>query len=263
MINQENLFNRKLLRIKQQRFAKDFDNHNFLYHEIANRIIEDINYLNQNFKKCLEIGARDGYLSSSIKNISSTFQTNLSIDFNTDRTILADEELLPFKSNSFDLVASNLNLHFINQIPHFLLQVKDILAPDGFFIASFFGEENLSELRKVLFEAENKIYCGASPIMPPTIDIKTAANLLSKAGFFNPISYCEKVEVTYHNPFNLLKDLQKMGQGNIMNKRNKRFFTKNFLSEILKTYYDLYSENKNTVPANYSIIIISGWKKTN
>lgn len=242
----EILFDRNLLRLNIARAEKDFANHNFLYIEVANRILENLEFLNREFENVLEIGAKGDYLNSKIK---AKKVTNIE-----------DVESLPFAENSFDLIISNLNFHFINQIPQFLLDVKKSLKPGGVFIASFFGEENLSELNHVLYEVENEIYGGISPRMPPTIDVKTSAHLLQKGGFANPVSDLEKIIVEYSNPHQLLKDLKIMGQGNILVKRNRKFFTKNFLNKILQKYRELYLLENKKVKATFEIITITGIK---
>ena len=199
-MTQEVLFDRKLLGANQKRFFSGFDNHNFLYIEVANRIAENLEFLNRKFDSVLEITAHGGYLSEKIKlvkNPKKIITTEIAPQFCQNQNflkIIADDEYLPFKAESFDLIVSNLNFHFINQIPQFLLQVKSLLKPDGIFIASFFGEENLSELVHVLYEVENEIHGGISPRMSPTITVKTAAHLLQKAGFQNPVSDFEKIE---------------------------------------------------------------------
>lgn len=244
------IFDRKLLKQNQARALAQFAKHNFLYHEIANRIVENLQFFSRDFENCLEIGARDGYLSGllaheqNIKNIQT----------------ISDDETLSFSQESFDLIISNLNFHHINLVPQFLLQVKSLLKPGGMFIASFFAEENLPELHKTIFAVENEIYNGISPRMIPTIDVKTAANLLQKSGFSHPISNLERIEIEYQNPLNLLKDLKKMGQGNIMNKRSRRFFTKGFLREVLKYYHENFANENGSVKATFEIVTIVGFK---
>lgn len=248
-MTQEVLFDRELLRQNRKRAAKNFVEHNFLYHEVANRIAENVEFLNRDFGNILEIGAKDDYLRGLVASGRMT-----SYEF------CDDEETLPLKPESFDLILSNLNFHFINEIPQFLMQVKNMLKPRGVFIASFFGEENLSELAHVLYETENEIYGGISPRMPPTIDVKTAANLLAKADFQNPISDFSKIEVEYSNPQNLLKDLKNMGQSNILTKRSRRFFTRKFLNKIFENYRKMYGVTDGSVPATFEIITVTGWR---
>ena len=243
---QEVLFNRDLLRQNKARASKAFSQASFLHHEIANRIAENVELLNRQFTNVLEIGAMDNYLRGLMSSDNYEF--------------CADEEKPSLKPESFDLILSNLTFHYINQIPQFLIQIRDALKPGGVFIASFFGEENLSQLAHVLYETENEIYAGVSPRMPPTIDVKTAANLIAKAGFHNPISDFEKIEVNYADPLNLLKDLKMMGQGNIMSKRSRKFFTKNFLNKISQNYRKMYSNAEGGVVATFEIVTITGFK---
>lgn len=253
MVTQEIIFDRKLLRQNRARALKNFAQHNFLFIEVANRIAENVQFLNRNFDSMLELGARDGYLSNLL---------NAKNKIASDINLIADDEFLPFKAESFDLILSNLNMHHINQMPQFLLQAYQILKPGGVFIASFFGEENLSQLAHVLYESENQLYNGMSPRMPPTIDVKTAANLLAKAGFQNPISDFSKIEVEYSKPLNLLKDLKAMGQGNVLVKRSRRFVTKSFLNKIDQNYRKIYSSENGNVEATFEIVTVTGWKET-
>lgn len=264
------LFDRNLLRQNKQRAQKNYGEYNFLYHEIANRIVDNLNDMKIDFAAALEIGARDGYLLSEIKRIKTiplavlceVFDLPSSLD-----SVKADDESLPFKKESFDLIVSNLNLHHINEMPRFLLQVKDALKPGGMFIATFFGEENLAQLHRTIFETENEIYGGISPRMIPTIDVKTAANLLQKAGFTNPVANLEAIDVSYENPYNLLKDLKHMGQGNIMQQRSRKFFNRRFLQKLLYNYRAQHAIDDDSQPkmpksfqASFKIVTITGWK---
>lgn len=261
----ELIFDRILLRQNRARCAEKFEEFNFLQREVANKIVDSLEFINRDFDAVLEIGSRDGYLSEQIalkKKVKLSVQTEI-CDFGSKNSALkikADDEFLPFKPNSFDLIVTCLNFQHINLVPQFLLQVKELLKPSGIFIASFFGEENLSELAYVMFETENEIYGGISPRLPPTIEVKTAAHLIQKAGFTSPISDFEKIEVFYKDPLNLLKDLKMMGQGNVLHKRSKKFFTKGFLSKVLENYYKKYSQEDGSVKATFEVVTMTGWK---
>ena len=49
--------------------------------------------------------------------------------------IAADEEALPFADGSLDLAVSALALHFVNDLPGTLIQIRRALKPDGLFLA--------------------------------------------------------------------------------------------------------------------------------
>lgn len=252
---QQNIFDRKLLRKRREILDRNFAAHNFLFHEIANNLVEDIADLNQHFEAALEINARDNYLAGQLLEKKLAEKVISSDLVGYESNIICDDEFLPFKNQIFDLVISNLNMHHINLMPQFLMQIKSILKPKGVFIASFFGEENLRELHEIVFNTENQLYQGVSPRMIPTIDVKTAAILLQKAGFNEPVSSLQKVKVNYENIVNLLKDLKFMGQGNIINLRSRRFMTKIFLDEIIKNYQEKFGG-----AATFEIITVIGRK---
>ncbi len=247
----EFLFERKLLKSFNIRYKKGFANYSFLYEEIANRILENLNIENLKFESALELN-----------NIKSSFNNKINCQnlITSNADIIFDDELIPFQNDCFDLVISNLNIHFINNFENFLLQIKNILRPKGIFIASFFGETNLTELANSIYLAENKICGGISPRMIPTIDVKTSALLLKKAGFIDSISDHDKIVINYDDPYQLLVDLKNMGQGNILQKRTRKFFTKSLLNEIINNYKKNFRNNDGTYRATFEIITIIGRK---
>ena len=50
--------------------------------------------------------------------------------------VVADEEALPFRDGSLDLVVSALALQFVNDLPGTLVQIRRALKPDGLFLAA-------------------------------------------------------------------------------------------------------------------------------
>ena len=53
--------------------------------------------------------------------------------------VAADEEALPFRDASLDLVVSALALQFVNDLPGTLMQIRRALKPDGLFLAALIG----------------------------------------------------------------------------------------------------------------------------
>ena len=45
--------------------------------------------------------------------------------------IILDEELFPFKTESLDMVVSNMNMHFVNDLSVAFSRILDSLRPDG------------------------------------------------------------------------------------------------------------------------------------
>ncbi|MFT5703397.1 MAG: ubiquinone/menaquinone biosynthesis C-methylase UbiE [Rickettsiales bacterium] len=265
------LFNRTLLKQNRNRCAEKFHQADFIHQEIGQIIIESILDCKRNFDDILEIGAGNGFIGKEILNLKKTKKL-LQIDPSSKMVsknhldLEMDDENLCFEDQSFDLVMSNLNLHFINDIPKNLIDIKNIMKPKGFFIASFFGEENLKELKEVFFKTEEKIYGQISPRIAPNIDIKSAGMLLQKAGFKDVVCEKHSLEVSYSRLRKLFIDLRNMGQSNILMAKSRKFITKSFLFDLTENYQNLYSAPTNQpssvdeIVATFEIIVLSGWK---
>src|SRR4051794_26385260 len=100
----------------------------------------------------------------------------------TRPAIAAEIEALPVRDGSLDLVVSALALHFANDLPGALLQVRRALRPDGLFLAALLGGDSLTELRQAFAEAEAEHEGGASPRVAPFADVRAVGGLLQRAG---------------------------------------------------------------------------------
>ena len=56
---------------------------------------------------------------------------------NGGAAVAADEERLPFAAGAFDLVVASLSLHWVNDLPGALIQLRMALRPGGMLLASF------------------------------------------------------------------------------------------------------------------------------
>ena len=78
-------------------------------------------------------------------------------------------------------------------------------------------------------------------------------------GFRNSVAMSEVIEVSYENVLSLLKDIKKMGESNILFKRNIRPLNKELILNMDKLYKSLYSDAKNSINSSFEIITVSGW----
>src|SRR5690606_15716835 len=126
--------------------------------------------------------------------------------------LVADEEFLPFATGGFDLIASALSLHWVNDLPGALLQVRRALKPDGLFLAALLGGETLAALRAALVQADGETSGGAGPRVSPFADLRDAGALLQRAGFALPVGGSDISEVTYPDALALMRELRGMGE---------------------------------------------------
>lgn len=261
------IFDRNRKKLHFNRAAGNFEKADFLFNEVSNRIADQFNFLiKKKFNKALIIGTKNGFLSENLKQnniIEKVYETDFSMQFlnnkNPKNLINCDEEFLPFKNESFDLILSNLNLHWVNDLPGCLAQIKRILKKDGFFQATLFGSKTLMELRQALMEAEIE-NGGYSQRISPFIDVKEGAALVQRASFKEPVSIAEEIDVKYDNILELLKDIKNMGEANSLTKANKTTPKKNYFFKAAEIYSNKFSDDNNQLNAKFEIINISGWR---
>ena len=62
---------------------------------------------------------------------------------------MLDEEFLLFADGTFDIATSSLSLHWVNDLPKALREIRRVLKPDGVFIGAS-GGSTLEELRQAM-----------------------------------------------------------------------------------------------------------------
>ena len=134
----------------------------------------------------------------------------------------ADEEALPFRDGSLDLVVSALALQFVNDLPGTLIQIRRALKPDGLLLAALLGGDTLTELRQAFAAAEAEIEDGVSPRVAPFADVRDMGALLQRAGFALPVTDVDRLTVRYASPLALMHDLRRMGATNALLERRRR-----------------------------------------
>jgi NADH dehydrogenase [ubiquinone] 1 alpha subcomplex assembly factor 5 len=169
-----------------------------------------------------------------------------------------DEEWVPFAQNSFDLIIVEQSLHWTNDLPGALIQLKNCLKPDGLFLASLYGGSSLIELRQALIEAETNAHGGATPRISPFIDVRDAGNLALRAGFSLPVADTQIVQIEYANLRELFTDLKQMGESNAIKNRYKGLTTPRLFKNAEELYLT-HSSSNNKITATFEIITITGW----
>jgi SAM-dependent methyltransferase len=170
-----------------------------------------------------------------------------------------DEEHLPFPETSFDLVIAPLTLHWVNDLPGALIQIRRILKPDGLFLGALFAAGTLSELRDVLTEAETELTGGLAPRFSPLPGLRDMAGLMQRAGFALPVADRDTVEVTYGHPVVLLSDLKGMGERTCFLPGTSRPLSSRILARATQLYTERFPAPRGRVKASFEIVHVSGW----
>ncbi|ODV63271.1 uncharacterized protein ASCRUDRAFT_40449 [Ascoidea rubescens DSM 1968] len=187
--------------------------------------------------------------------------------------LVCDEEYLDSKDlipDSYNLALSNLSMHWVNDIPSVFKKVFSLLSQkDTLFIGSIFGNDTLYELRSSLQLAELERKNGISPHVSPFITVQDLGNLLNKAGFKMLTIDIDEIVINYPGLFELLNDLQIMGENNCLYSSENKISKDTLLAAdlIYKKFYGIENphpaidaESKICLPATFRLIYWIGWK---
>ncbi|MDH3474572.1 MAG: methyltransferase domain-containing protein [Rhodospirillales bacterium] len=263
-----NVFDRRLLRRRRDRAAGRPEQHDFLWREVAERLADRLDDVKRRFPLALDLGCHDGVLGRLLGprgGIETLVQCDLSPAMARAArtpgrpTLAADEEALPFAAGCFDLACSVLSLHWTNDLPGALLQIRQALKPDGLFLAAMLGGETLHELRGALMQAEIELEQGASPRVSPFAELRDAGGLLQRAGFALPVVDRDTITVTYPHPLALMAELRAMGESNAVQARLRRPTRRGTLLRAAQLYQEAHGDAGGRVPASFQVIYMTGW----
>lgn len=267
------VFNRRTVRRHRERAAATLASHDFLFRDGAERLADRLADVKRTFPLALDLGCHTGQLARALKGrggVATLVQCDLSPKMAAAArdagagglptpVVAGDEEALPFADGVFDLVVSNLSLHWVNDLPGALVQIRRALKSDGLFLATLFGGDTINELRRALAEAEIAEEDGLSPRVSPFADVRDAGALLQRADFALPVADADTVTVSYAEPMQLMADLRGMGESNAVLLSRKGFTRRNTLAAATKRYKDLYAGADGRVPASFQIVTLTGW----
>jgi SAM-dependent methyltransferase len=261
------VFDRTLLRARRERARPNYDAFSFLEEEIADRTADRLLDMRRTFEQAVDLGARSGGFGRRARasgRVGTLISTDLAPGWAVDRAgeglaVAADEEALPFAEGAFDAVLSNLALHWVNDLPGTLSQIRRILKPDGLFMASILGGETLVELRDALSAAEIELTGGLSPRVSPFADVRDAGGLLQRAGFALPVVDTEMLTVTYETAFHLMRDLKGMGESNVVLERSKLPSSRALFTRMAEIYAERFALPDGRIPARFQILTLTAW----
>ena len=165
---------------------------------------------------------------------------------------------LEVEPGSADLVVSLMTLHWANDLPGALSQIRRALKPDGLFLGTLLGAGTLKELRGVLTEAELAERGGAQARVSPFADGFDGAGLLQRAGFALPVSDVDRLTVRYPDLFALIRDLRAMGETNVL-AGTIRPLTRSIITRAAGLYAERHGEADGRIPATFEIVNLAGW----
>lgn len=253
------VFDRRLLRARRRRAAR-LGAATFLIDRVAEELAERLSVVLRQFALAVDLGTPTDAVRRALA-ANEAVGTLIGVDA-TPRPgldVIADEEALPFRPASLDLVVSALALQFVNDLPGALVQVRRALKPDGLFLAALIGGDSLMELRQAFAAAEAEVEGGASPHVAPFPDVREMGALLQRAGFALPVTDVDRLIVRYASPLDLMGDLRRMGATNALAERRRMPLRRATLTRMTEIYAARFADPDGRIRATFDIVWLSGW----
>jgi SAM-dependent methyltransferase len=258
MTDPMHVFDRRAVRRHRDRAAGTVDAVADLLEDAASRLLDRLDDITTPFTRALDVGGR-GIVAKLLRARGiETVACDLSPAMaarSAPLAIAADEEALPFADASFDLIVASLSLHWVNDLPGALIQLRRALRPDGLLLASLPALGSLAELRAALTEAEAALTGGAAPRVSPFPSLQDCAALLQRAGFALPVADVEDIAVRYADPLALPRDLRAAGEGNAVALRDRRIPPRALFPLALASL----ERREGRITATLRLAVMTGW----
>ena len=246
------IFDRSARRLRRDRAQPDYAAHDFLRAAMLDGIAERLDAVTRPFRDILDLGCFDGAFvpppDARVARVDPGFAFA-----RTARGVQVDEDRLPFADRSFDLVVSAGVLDQIDDLPGALALIRRVLRPDGLFLGAFVGGGSLPRLRASLRQAE-----AERPVarLHPQVDVRSAGDLLMRAGFTLPVADIETLDVRYRDFGRLLGDLRGMAASNMLAER--RPITRAGLASAATAFAGMADPDGRTAE-QFNLIFLTGW----
>lgn len=206
------IFDRNRRRLRRDRAAPGFAGFDFIRAWMLEGIAERLDAVRREFHDVLDLGCFDGAF------VPPPGARVTRIDAGARFAALAggvqaEEDRPHSPEGAYDLIVSAGVLDSVNDLPGALALIRRSLRPDGLFMGAFLGGSTLATLRSVLLGAEAE---RPAARVHPQVDVRSAGDLLVRAGFALPVADVETLNVRYASLFNLIRDLRGMGATSLL-----------------------------------------------
>lgn len=241
------------------RSERRFADADFLHHRAAENAVLSLEATLREFPVAVDLSAHPGPFAQALAGSDAAGRVGAPRAIG-DRSEHAGPGAgtLDIEAGSADLIVSLMTLHWANDLPGALSQIRRALKPDGLFLGTLLGAGTLKELRGVLTEAELAERGGAQARVSPFADGFDGAGLLQRAGFALPVADVDRLTVRYPDLFALIRDLRAMGETNVL-AGVIRPLTRPIIARAAALYSERHGEADGRIPATFEIVNLAGW----
>lgn len=248
------------------RAARDYESHAVLQGTVADRMLEQLTFMQLTPSWVLDAGIGTGYAARKLAvhyRPAGLVGIDLSLGMLRQARTLApqpyaaphfvcgDLECLPLRASSFDMVFSNLSLQWCNNLEHVFAEFKRVLIVKGLLMFSTLGPDTLIELRRSWAAADLCTH------VHNFLDMHDIGDALIRAGFSGPVLEVERFTLSYSDVMAVMHDLKLLGAVNVAQGRRRALTGKGRLARVVRAYECYRCEGR--LPATYEVIYGHAW----
>lgn len=214
----------QLLAVYSQQ-AEHYEQHAALEREVADRLLERVEYQRREPGRIIDLGCGSGYCAAALKRKYRKAEV-VGVDFALPmcrltatkasfmrplRVVCANISSLPFAHRSADLLVANLSLQWTADLATLFNGLRRVMRPGGLLLFSLPVTDSLRELKQACQNAQLESGVGIFP------DIHDIGDSLLAAGFRDPVLDAELITLTYPGLAALLQELHAVGASSYIN----------------------------------------------
>lgn len=249
-----------------ERAAPGYDAAALLQREIANRLLERLDYCRLQPRRVLDLGTGTGYAVPALQGryrkariIGLDFAHGMLLQARRRGTwrrplqcLCADAERLPLADCTVDLILSNATLQWCNDLDAAFAECLRVLSPDGLLMFSTFGPDTLQELRRAWSSVDGHTHVS------PFTDMHDLGDGLLRARFADPVMDVERLTVTYETLHDLMTDLKGIGARNATVARPPGLTGPRRLAAV-QAAYECNRLPDGRLPASFEVVYGHAW----
>jgi malonyl-CoA O-methyltransferase len=179
------------------------------------------------------------------------------------RAAQADFSALPFATGAFDVIWSNLALHWHSRPDLVFPEWQRVLKTGGLLMFSTLGPDTLRELRGAYAEADAAHGTATRPHVIDFVDMHDLGDMLVESGFEIPVMDQETLTITYRSPESLLADVRRWGaypfQRDASDAMRAAACSRRFRAALFAALEARRRED-GTIPLTFEVIYGHAWK---